>query len=117
MTFAGWFMLFDVGISNGLRNKLSELIVKNKIKLSRAYLSSTYFYFAFFLSIIILLIVTIILLIDMSSLFNIKKGSIENLNLSVFLVFFTIFSRKLVKTSQISLPKENFPLLFKENIQ
>lgn len=90
MTFAGWFMLFDVGISNGLRNKLSELIVKNKIKLSRAYLSSTYFYFAFFLSIIILLIVTIILLIDMSLLFNIKKGSIENLNLSVFLVFFTI---------------------------
>ena len=36
---------------------------------------------------------------------------------AVFQCFFRIFSRKLVKTSQISLPKENFPLLFKENIQ
>lgn len=90
MSIASWFMLFDVGISNGLRNKLSKLIVKDKIKLSRAYLSSAYFYFAFFLSIIVFLIFLIVLLMDMSLIFNIKKESIEYLNLSVFLVFFTI---------------------------
>ena len=37
-----WFSFFDIGIGNGLRNKLSEALSENKITLARIYVSTSY---------------------------------------------------------------------------
>ena len=70
MSIASWFLLFDIGISNGLRNKLSELIAEKRFWLSKAYLSSTYFYFALFLIGILFCISILIYFINIYSVFN-----------------------------------------------
>jgi O-antigen/teichoic acid export membrane protein len=39
----GWFSFFDIGLGNGLRNKLAEAIAKNDFVLGKKYVSTTYF--------------------------------------------------------------------------
>ncbi len=41
-SLVGWFSFFDVGIGNGLRNKLSEALAKGDTKLARIYVSTSY---------------------------------------------------------------------------
>ena len=38
----GWFSFFDIGIGNGLRNKLSEALAKGDTRLARVYISTSY---------------------------------------------------------------------------
>lgn len=37
-----WFTFFDIGLGNGLRNKLAEAIATGKVELARVYISTTY---------------------------------------------------------------------------
>ena len=90
MSIASWFLLFDIGISNGLRNKLSELIAEKRFWLSKAYLSSTYFYFALFLIGILFCISILIYFINIYSVFNVDVNEIYKLKISVFLVTISI---------------------------
>jgi O-antigen/teichoic acid export membrane protein len=41
-SLVGWFGFFDIGIGNGLRNKLSEALANNDIPLARTYVSTSY---------------------------------------------------------------------------
>ena len=41
-TLVAWFSFFDVGIGNGLRNKLSEALAKGDTRLARIYVSTSY---------------------------------------------------------------------------
>lgn len=90
ISIASWFTLLDVGISNGLRNKLSSLIVSNKIKLARVYISSTYYYFLLIITIAIFLGGVLVFHIDFYAVFNVGPEIVSDLNLSVFLVFLTV---------------------------
>lgn len=38
-----WVGFFDIGIGNGLRNKLSEALANDDLELSKTYISTTYF--------------------------------------------------------------------------
>jgi O-antigen/teichoic acid export membrane protein len=38
----GWFSFFDIGVGNGLRNKLSEALAKGDNKLAKVYISTSY---------------------------------------------------------------------------
>ena len=42
-SLVGWFSFFDVGMGNGLRNKLSESLAKNEDEKARNYVSTAYF--------------------------------------------------------------------------
>lgn len=37
-----WFAFFDIGLGNGLRNKLAEALAKNEMKMARIYISSAF---------------------------------------------------------------------------
>jgi O-antigen/teichoic acid export membrane protein len=51
----GWFSFFDIGIGNGLRNKLSEALAGGDTKLAKVYVSTSYAWVgAIFLSLMVL---------------------------------------------------------------
>ena len=41
-SIVGWFSFFDIGIGNGLRNKLSEALAKGDTMMARIYVSTSY---------------------------------------------------------------------------
>ena len=86
--FLGWFGVFDLGIGNGLRNKLTEALTTNDLVKGRAYVSSAYF--ALSLIFLILCIVFIFVgyyLINWSDVFNAPQILKEELLFSVLILF------------------------------
>ncbi len=86
--FMGWFGVFDLGIGNGLRNKLTEALTTNDLVKGRAYVSSAYFALS-----LIFLILCIIFsfvgyyLINWSDVFNAPQILKEELLFSVLILF------------------------------
>lgn len=83
-----WVSLFDIGLGNGLRNKLAEAIAINNIKLAKTYISTAFFaigIIAIFLSVVLL---SILPFVPWNKIFN--TTSISNIVLMrvVFIVGF-----------------------------
>lgn len=90
----GWFTFFDLGLGNGLRNKLAESIAKDNTDLSREYISTTYYYVS--VSFLILTIVSIPLcfFLDWNSILNvtlIPQSELAVIAMVVFIFFFMKF--------------------------
>jgi len=82
-----WAALFDLGLGNGLKNKLAEFIALNKINLARSYVSSAY---------AILLVISVLLFLvfwsvnsnlNWNSILNIGQAKNNGLNSIVLLIF------------------------------
>ncbi len=65
-----WFSLFDIGLGNGLRNKLSGLIQENKIEEAREYVSTAYALVSIIFLIVFVVYVLLNQIIDWSSIIN-----------------------------------------------
>ena len=50
-----WLSLFDIGIGNGLKNKLTESLAVNNIEYSRKLVSTSYVYSALIISVILVI--------------------------------------------------------------
>lgn len=85
-SIVSWIVMFDVGLGNGLRNKLSEAIALNKPELALTYVSTAYF--AIFLIGIILLIffACSIPFTDWTEILNAKNIAREKINELVLVV-------------------------------
>jgi len=81
-----WMSFFDVGMANGLRNRLSQALAMGEIEESRAYISTTYLALT---CIAIMLFVVYLLLspyIDWRLFLNIPPSVGDNIQLLMFLV-------------------------------
>lgn len=88
----GWINSFDIGLGNGLRNKLSEALAKNDRELARKYVST-----ALILLIAIVIVFhtvgfVVIDIIDWYKLLNVRVETVESLEQIVYLsyVFFCL---------------------------
>ena len=72
-----WVLNFDLGIGNGLRNKLVEAIAKNNKHLMRGYISSAYFMVGVLTIIIALTGLILSHFIPWNSVFNISSDLIS----------------------------------------
>lgn len=86
-----WITLFDFGFSNGLRNKLSEALSKNKIKDAKYYISTNYIITGLISVVLILAFLLVNPLLDWTSIINTDAMQRDKLSL-VVLVFFVLFS-------------------------
>ncbi len=87
-SIAGFISFFDIGIGNGLRNKLGRSIAENNKILSKKYISTAYAYVGYLFGAFLVIFLIIVPIIDWSFVLNVKKGSIPNLNLCfVYVVF------------------------------
>lgn len=72
-----WFNLFDLGLSNGLMNKLSEAFAKGEIQSARKYISTTYVFLFLIIFTGSLVFIPAGSLINWNSVFNTRINSTE----------------------------------------
>lgn len=102
-SFLTWFTFFEIGLGNGLKNKLAEALAKKDYKLGRIYVSTTYAILAIIVSILALLFFSFNSFIDWTKVLNTNKALIDELSLLSFIVFGFFFLRFVIKLISIVL--------------
>ncbi len=85
-----WFNFFDIGLGNGLRNKLTEAFAQKDFKLAKIYVSTTYAILSLIIFPIMLIFFVANPFIDWTSVFNAPAsmgGELRALMLVVFIFF------------------------------
>lgn len=77
ITFTSWFTLFDLGLGNGLKNKLIEFTAQGNASSARKYVSTTYVSMTLICSLICLGVYFLNPLIPWNKIFNVK-GSLNS---------------------------------------
>jgi len=91
-SFIAWFSFFDIGLGNGLRNKLTEANTNKDKKASKSYISTAYYTIIFISFILFLVFAGMNSFIDWSVVFNTSESLQNDLNLLMPLIvgFFCI---------------------------
>lgn len=88
-----WLGFFDIGLGNGLRNKLSVALAENNKILARKYVSTTYAVLSIIAIILILIFSAIAWFVDWGTIFNTTKIPPDTLIKVVLIVFNAFFLR------------------------
>ncbi|TAJ12533.1 MATE family efflux transporter [Marinilabiliaceae bacterium JC017] len=100
-SFTGWLSFFNIGLGNGLRNKLAESLAIGDMEASRKYVSSTYFIISAISILLLLILLPVVYFVDWGSLFNVPPGNEEMLKFAMlsFVSFFCLrFVLALIRT-------------------
>lgn len=85
-SMVAWMSFFDIGINNGLKNRLAEALAKEDYELGKKYVSTTYAV----LTLIFIPLATVLLLVashlNWSSLLNLPKIYGESILLSIYIL-------------------------------
>ena len=90
-----WFSLFDLGFGHGLRNKLTESLANENIKLSKIYVSTTYAIVSVISVVVFLVLLFVNALVDWSSILNVSIEFSNDLSF-LFIILLSFFSLQLV---------------------
>ena len=82
-----WINYFDIGLGNGLRNKLAESFAKDDCILGKKYVSTTFILLSIVVFIILLVFFVVNYFIDWNDVLNTKLKLIPELNNIVYVVF------------------------------
>lgn len=83
----GWINSFDIGLGNGLRNKLAEAIARNDNMDAKKYVSTTFF-MLIIIALIILIVGSIIInIVNWNDLLNLQYNSINNIKEIIYVSF------------------------------
>lgn len=78
VSILNWVLIFDIGLGNGLRNRLTEVLSNNDLVLARKYISTSYVV-AFIFSILLFFLIKFIgVYADWNSILNIGRNLISN---------------------------------------
>jgi len=104
-SMVGWVSLFDVGLTQGLRNKFAEALAKHDIHLARIYVSTTYFYISILFLVVWAVLLVVNSFVDWSSLINVPIVMDSEIRMltSIIITYFCLqFIFQVVKTILIS---------------
>lgn len=82
-----WISMFDIGLGNGLRNKLSIALANGNKQLGRTYVSTAYICISALVLILIILFVAIQQFVSWQDILNATAVDKKQLDLLVFIVF------------------------------
>lgn len=91
----GWFGFFDIGLGNGLRNKLTEALALNDHKLAKTYVSTTYITLSIIIGSIYILFLSINPFLNWSKILNTTPEMAGDLS-GIALIVFTFFSLRFI---------------------
>lgn len=104
-----WFGFFDIGLSNGLKNKLTEAIALNDIALGRSYVSTAYAGLSALMLVLVPIFILINSYIDWRSLLNLQGETGYNLNFLALYVFALFALRMVLKLISVVLTSDQRP--------
>lgn len=78
LSLLSWISVCDLGLGNGLRNRLTEALTKNDADMGRKYISSTYVIVTCLIIPIIIVVNLIIRLSDLNLFFNLPATLVSN---------------------------------------
>lgn len=117
LTITTWISNFDVGLSNGLRNKLTEALAIGNHKKAKIYVSSSYFIFGIFIAFLIIIFYIVSNFINYSKLFNVNiklENEIKNTVICVVILYLLTFYCTLVNA--VALAKQHSFILELKNL-
>lgn len=82
-----WIDSMDIGLGNGMRNKLAESIAKDEIESAHAYVSTTFIALAMIMGCIVIAGTIIYPFIDWYSLIGASRSTVPNLDKIVYIAF------------------------------
>ena len=100
-----WISFFDIGFTNGLRNKFAEAKAKGDTDLARKYVSTTYFYIGAIFLIIWVMLLLFSFFFDWRSFMNISDVSKNEISIlgAIICTFFCLqFVFKIINTLLIA---------------
>jgi len=83
----GWFTFFDIGLGNGLRNKLAEALAQGNKAMARTYISTSYAILTALIGIVYLLFIFIFPFINWTTLLNTPPEMNDEITRLIFIVF------------------------------
>lgn len=83
-----WFSYFDIGLGNGLRNKMAEALAVDDSETAKIYISSTYALISFIALLMFICLYIAAYLISWNKVFNTDTIANEDLQKVVIMVFF-----------------------------
>ncbi|MQY78288.1 MAG: oligosaccharide flippase family protein [Bacteroidetes bacterium] len=93
LSVMSWVVFFDIGLGNGLRNKLTEALSVNDIKLAKTYVSTAYIAISFIALLFFVILLAMLPVINWNKIFNTASVSNAELLKLVFVVgFFFLFN-------------------------
>lgn len=86
-SMVAWISFFDIGLSNGLRNKFAEAKANGNTELARSYVSTTYFYLSGIFGSLLVLFLIINQFVNWTKLLNLSEIETGNVSLLAIIVF------------------------------
>jgi O-antigen/teichoic acid export membrane protein len=87
ISIVGWLGFFDLGLGNGLRNKLAEALAKDDKELARTYISTSYAIMTIIIGIVFLIFAFVFPYINWTSILNTPPEMSQEINQLIFVVF------------------------------
>ena len=86
-SIVGWFIILDVGLGNGLRNKFAEAYAKKDVLMARIYISTSYVVVSIICSSLIVVLIVVNNFVKWSTILNTSEGIHDELSILVLFVF------------------------------
>lgn len=86
-SLVSWIVIFDIGLGNGLRNKLAEALAHNDESLGRKYISTAYIVIFSVVMVLILIFILLYEYIPWAKILNAYDTNEKELNFLVLVVF------------------------------
>lgn len=85
-TMVGWMSFFDIGINNGLKNRLAEAIAKQDYDLGKKYVSTTYSILSMIFIPIAIVAPILSFFVNWNTLLNLEKSDVEGLQIVIIII-------------------------------
>lgn len=120
-SLVGWVAMFDIGIANGLRNRLSESLAAQDYERSRIYVSTTYVIIGIIAFVLMLLYFIFYKLVNWQTVFNstfISEKELQSVVTIVAVLFLLKFISDIINVISASFQMVSFSsiLLFISNL-
>lgn len=93
-----WVYILDIGLGNGLRNKLAEALALNKLKLAKVYVSTALYSLTGIVVLIYLVFLILQQWLDWNAILNVDPTRIDSVNSIVTIVFAFFCASFVLKT-------------------
>jgi O-antigen/teichoic acid export membrane protein len=85
-SMVAWFSFFDIGINNGLKNRLAEALAREDIPLAKRYVSTTYALLILIFIPLMVILLVVAPMLDWYSILNLQQEAVSGLLASVCIV-------------------------------